>query len=211
MTSNYFLPLQPKPPQGSVLEQLQPPPQPVAPRLEVFLSHATIDTEHVETVRQQIEALGISVYLAEHDPKPGTPLSQKVEGAIERSDAVIVLITTNSVNSAYVQQEVGIAHRCRKLLVPIVEKGIDTRQLGILQGIEYLELDLEHPAETMAKMTASLQPLVFKQLTAMNVSVISVNQTTSLDPAMALLLIGLGLMVGILLFAAVSSQGNGSA
>ena len=34
--------------------------QPVIPRLEVFVSHATRDAEHVALVRQQIEALGIS-------------------------------------------------------------------------------------------------------------------------------------------------------
>lgn len=182
-------------------------PTPRSLGLEVFLSHATSDAEHVALVRQQIEALGISVYLAEHDPKPGTILADKVEAAIERSQAVVVLVTTNSLNSAYVQQEVGIAHRSRKPIVPIVEKGIDTRQLGILQGVEYLELDLAHPAETMAKMTASLQPLVLRQLAAMNASV-PVAQTTTPDAATALLLIGLGLILGLIIIAAMSSQGN---
>ncbi len=37
-------------------------------RIEVFVSHATKDEAHVALVRQQMEALGISVYLAEHDP-----------------------------------------------------------------------------------------------------------------------------------------------
>src|SRR5258708_3680685 len=62
--------------------------QPMAPRLEVFLSHATSDTEHVALVRRQIEALGIAVYLAEHDPKPGTVLAEKVREAIRRCHAV---------------------------------------------------------------------------------------------------------------------------
>lgn len=182
---------------------------PAAPPLEVFLSHATSDTKHVALVKRQIEALGITVYLAEHDPKPGTVVAQRVQDAIHRCHALVVLITTNSVNSAYVQQEVGIAHECDKPIVPIVEKGIDTRRLGILQGIEYLELDLEHPAETMAKMTASLQPLVLNQLVSMNVSV-SVMQSTTPDAATAFLLLGLGLIAGVILFSAISAQGNGN-
>ena len=48
------------------------------PRLELFLSHSTVDREHVELVSRQIEALGIDVYLAEHDPKPGTSIAHKV-------------------------------------------------------------------------------------------------------------------------------------
>jgi hypothetical protein len=188
----------------------EPPKQRQGPNLEVFLSHAGTDTEHVALVQRQIEALGISVYLAEHDPKPGTVVADKVEAAIERSQAVVVLITTNSVDSAYVQQEVRIAHRSRKPIVPIVEKGIDTRQLGILQGVEYLELDLAQPAETMAKMTASLQPLVLKQLEAMKVTA-PVPQTVGADAATALLLIGLGLILGLMVLTAISSQSSGSA
>ena len=80
-----------------------------APRLEVFLSHSTADLDHVILVSRQIEALGIDVYLAEHDPKPGTSIAQKVDEALKRSGAVVVLITTTSVNSAYVQQEIGLA------------------------------------------------------------------------------------------------------
>lgn len=174
-------------------------------RLEVFLSHATSDQTQVALVRQQIEALGISVYLAEHDPKPGTVLAEKVREAIRRSHAVVVLITTSSINSAYVQQEVGIAHECGKPLVPIIEKGIDTRQLGILQGLEYLELDPAHPAETMAKMTASLQPIVVSQLAAINLSV-SMTQVSMPDLPTSLVLIGLGAIIALLVVAAISSE-----
>ena len=177
------------------------------PRLEVFVSHATKDEAHVALVRQQMEALGISVYLAEHDPQPGTVLAEKVRAAIHRSHAVVVLITTASINSAYVQQEVGIAHECGKPIIPIVEKGIDTRQLGILQGVEYLELDLEAPAETMAKMTARLQPMVMKQL-SVNVNVLSISQPAKIDPATAFMLVGLGVLVGVLIAVALSESGG---
>jgi hypothetical protein len=177
------------------------------PRLEVFVSHATKDEAHVALVRQQMEALGISVYLAEHDPQPGKVLAEKVRTAIHRSHAVVVLITTASVSSAYVQQEIGIAHAWGKPIIPIVEKGIAVRQLGILQGVEYLELDMAAPAETLAKMTQRLQPMVLSQL-GLNVNVVSVS-TTSIDPATAFMLVGLGLIVGVLIAAALS-EGGGS-
>jgi len=74
------------------------------PRLGVFLSHATADAKHVALVSRQIEALGIDVYLAEHDPKPGTSIAHKVEEALKRCGAVVVLVTSTSLNSAYVQQ-----------------------------------------------------------------------------------------------------------
>ena len=176
-------------------------------RVEVFVSHATKDEAHVALVRQQMEALGISVYLAEHDPQPGTVLAEKVRAAIHRCQAVLVLITTASINSAYVQQEIGIAHECGKPIIPVVEKGIDVRQLGVLQGVEYIELDLEAPAETMAKMTASLQPMVLRQL-SVNLNVVSISQPVKLDAGTAFMLLGIGLIVGILIAAALSEGGG---
>lgn len=161
-------------------------------------------------VRSQAEALGISVYLAEHDVQPGAVLADKVDEAIRRCQAVIVLITTASLNSAFVQQEIGLARAYGKPLIPMVEKGTDTRQLGILAGIEYLDLDLdpEHQAETLAKMTAVLQRLVLSQIQT-RVSVVSITQNTGPDLATAFALVGLGLILGILIMAALSN-GNGA-
>jgi hypothetical protein len=159
MTGPFLLPEQPDPLPNSLLQQLQGQ-QFVPPRPKVFLSHATSDTEHVSLVKKQIEAMGITLYLAEHDPKAGTNLAQKVIDAIHRCQAVVVLITTASFNSAYVHQEVGIARESGKWVIPVIEKGVDTRNLGILQGVEHIELDLAQPAETMASITANLQPLM---------------------------------------------------
>jgi len=207
MSSTPFLPLDQRLGQFDLAralaaQRLQP------ARVEVFVSHATKDEAHVALVRQQMEALGISVYLAEHDPQPGTVLAEKVRAAIHRCQAVLVLITTASINSAYVQQEIGIAQECGKPIIPVVEKGIDVGQLGVLQGVEYIELDLEAPAETMAKMTASLQPMVLSQL-SVNLNVVSISQPVRLDAETAFMLLGIGLIVGVLL-AAVLSEGGGA-
>lgn len=154
-----------------------------------------------------VGSLGISVYLAEHDPQPGTVLAEKVRAAIHRCQAVLALITTASISSAYVQQEIGIAHECGKPIIPVVEKGIDVRQLGVFQGVEYIELDLEAPAETMTKMTACLQPMVLKQL-SVNLNVVSISQPVKLDAGTAFMLLGIGLIVGILIAVALSEGGG---
>jgi nucleoside 2-deoxyribosyltransferase len=148
-------------------------------------------------VQRQIEALGISVYLAEHDPKPGTSIAAKVVEALERCHAVVVLITTNSVNSAYVQQEVGIARAHGKPIVPIVDKSVDPSALGMLSEVERLELDVHQPAEAMAKMSASLQPLVLAQVSTTNVAMTIAPGTPDLGTVV--LLVGLGLLVGLLI------------
>lgn len=129
--------------------------------LEVFLSHATSDVQHTELVRRQIEALGARVYLAEHDPQPGTSLAEKVDAALQRAALVVVLVTSTSVNSNYVQQEIGAARAYRKPIIPIIDSRIAGKiDLGMLAGLEYLELDVSQPAEAMARITATLRSLV---------------------------------------------------
>lgn len=169
----------------------------VRPRLEVFLSHATADREHVTIVREQLEALGVGVYLAEHDPRPGTSIADKVTEALERCHVVVVLITKRGIDSTFVQNEVGIARAHRKPVVPIVDKDIDRSRLGILSEVECLELDVGNPAEAMARMTASLQPLVLAQVSTADVAV-TISPATP-DLGTVVLLVGLGLLVGLLI------------
>ena len=163
------------------------------PRLKVFLSHSTSDLEHVRLVRRQIEALGIDVYLAEHDPRPGTSIAAKVQAAIEDCHVVVVLITSTSINSAYVQQEVGIARAKYKPIVPIVDTSVDKARLGLLTEVEHLELDLNDPTLMLARVSATLQPLVLRQEASSSAAVaIAPNMP---DLGTALLLLGLGLLV----------------
>jgi TIR domain len=166
-------------------------------QLQVFLSHGTRDLQQVELVRRQIEALGINVYLAEHDPKPGTSIAAKVDEALQRCHVFVVLITANSSDSAYVQQEVGLARAYRKPIIPIVDKSVDASSLGILAEVERLELDLGAPAEALAKMSASLQPLVLAQVSRTDVTVRIAPGAPDLGTVV--LLVGLGLLVGLLI------------
>jgi hypothetical protein len=168
---------------------------PIMPHLEVFLSHSNTDKPHVELVARQIEALGIKVYLAEDNPEPGTILVDKVRAAIHRSKAFVVLVTTTSINSAYVMQEIGIAKDRGVPIIPIIEKGIDVRALGVLQGLDYLEYDPTEPAEAMAKIVQSLQPYVLRQI------------PTGADAGTTIMLVGVGLLLGFLLYAALSEGG----
>jgi hypothetical protein len=48
-------------------------------------------------------------YLAEHDAQPGRNLAKKVMDAIDASEAVVVLLSSNSVEAPYVHQEIGWA------------------------------------------------------------------------------------------------------
>jgi hypothetical protein len=95
-----------------------------------FLSHSMLDASEVEKLRETIAGLGVSVYLAENDPQPGVNLAAKVLAEIKASDAVVVLLAEGGASSPWVQQEIGAAMAAGKLIVPIVQAGIDVASPG---------------------------------------------------------------------------------
>lgn len=130
--------------------------------IQIFLSHNTRDRAWCEWLMGAAALQGIKPYLAEHDVQAGGILAEKVEAAIDASVAVVVLITDNSVNSQYVQQEIGYARKARKLIIPVVQKGITGEQLGMLQGVEYIAFDFASPHEGHAQLTAAMRRLAEK-------------------------------------------------
>jgi hypothetical protein len=113
--------------------------------LKVFISHSTKDFQIVAILQKYLESRGISVYIAEHDYKPGTPLSQKIINNLNDSDYFLVIYTKNGNESVYVNHEIGfwIKKRQYENFIPLVEKGLIPQ--GFLAGIEYINYDPSNP------------------------------------------------------------------
>lgn len=94
--------------------------------------------------------------------KSGERLDKKITNQIKSSDCVVVLLTQNGIRSNWVQQEIGIALN-NKPIIPIVEKGIDQRELAILQGIEYIEYDSLQYQQALTKLSTYIKKLKLKK------------------------------------------------
>lgn len=125
----------------------------------VFVSHSSRDEALVLALQDNAAGLGIEIYRAEHDLRPGHQLSTKIQREIERSHAVIVLLTTAAADSSYVQQEIGYALKARRQVIPLVERGLSPEKLAMLQGKEYIELDPDDPDAAMQKASIYLESL----------------------------------------------------
>ena len=125
----------------------------------VFLSHSEADADWVQWIAAKAKPLGINVYLHEHDPQPGTPVANKVKRAIAKSDALVVLLTHNSQNSSYVQQEIGYAEGRGKRVIPLVQPGVDQRSLAMLEGREYIPFDFRDLQKSFNTLLTYLQKL----------------------------------------------------
>lgn len=125
----------------------------------LFISHSNADAKVVEWIAAQVRALGVIPYLAEEDVRPGTLLAAKVRAEIDRSDAVLVLLTQNGASSKYVQQEIGAANQAGKPILAFVEAGAELGDLAMLAGVEYVVFDHMNLADSSAHVTRALTHL----------------------------------------------------
>jgi hypothetical protein len=127
--------------------------------IRIFLSHSSRDAAIVEPIRAQANSIEVDVYLHELHPQPGDTLSAKIMDAIRGSDALVVLVTTNTVASPYVNQEIGFALGQGLPVIPLVGPGVTPDQLAMLQGVEYVAFDPDQPHHALTHLTARLHAM----------------------------------------------------
>lgn len=119
---------------------------------EVFISHSnsTDDTSLLEKTIDSFGRCGIDTYVAERTPQPGYPLWQKIEAAIRRADAILILWTKAGSQAGDIREEIGIAIGAKrtKRIIPLVETDLTT--YGSLIGLEHVPLDIDKPLEALS-------------------------------------------------------------
>lgn len=111
---------------------------------QLFVSHKTDELSLLQGLVDELNEVGISVYIAERSPWPGLYLyDEKIIPAIAKSDCMLVLLTSVSASSPDVNQEIGIARSHNKPIVALVENGVQVK--GLLAGREVVLFDRYNP------------------------------------------------------------------
>lgn len=129
----------------------------------VFISHSTRDRGLVIALANLLTKFGAEVLVADWYLTPGEPLDKKVFSQIDRADCIVALLTGRGIRSPWVHQEIGYALKTGKSVIPLVEKGTDSKDLGALQGREYIEYDPEQPQEALIEGASYLKSLELKK------------------------------------------------
>jgi hypothetical protein len=129
----------------------------------VFISHSTRDRGLVIALANLSSKLGVEASVAEWYLTPGERLDKKVFTEIDQSDCTVVLLTKNGMRSNWIHQEIGYALKSNKPLIPLVEKGISSKELGSLEGKEYIEYDPWQPEEAMMRLSTYAKSLKLKK------------------------------------------------
>jgi len=129
----------------------------------VFISHSTRDRGLVITLANLLARFGVEVFVAEWYLTPGESLDKKVFAQIEKADCMVVLLTRNGVRSNWIQQEIGYALKANKPIIPLVEKGVEPKDLAALQGKEYIEYDPFQPQQALIRASTYVRSLKLKK------------------------------------------------
>lgn len=130
---------------------------------KVFLSHSTRDQGLVISLANLLSKFGVEISVAEWYLAPGERLDKKVLGLIDSADCVVVLLTRNGIRSNWVHQEIGYSLQRNKAVIPIVEKGIDQKDLAAFKGREYIEYDPYQPQQALNKLSTYVRALKLRK------------------------------------------------
>jgi hypothetical protein len=128
--------------------------------MRVFLSYSTPDEHSAKELRLRLSAAGFTVWDAQHDVLPGDNWAAEVARALERSDAMVVLISPESVESESVRRDLEYALGSKAFkgrLIPVVVR--PTKKVPwILRTLQHVELKKDLGRATKEITKALRQP-----------------------------------------------------
>ena len=138
--------------------------------MKAFISYNTRDYGMASLLRDELNKKSVECWMAPESIPGGDNYAQRIPWAIRNSDVFIVLVSAYSMESYWVQNEIGYAVKCRKTLVPI---HLDKSTLT--DAFTFMLLSCQ-VIETGGRITEAL-PEILKALTA----AVNENQTKVLS------------------------------
>ena len=116
----------------------------------VFVSYSTKDITDVDTLRSWLQLPETQVFVSQYVVAPGAPLAPTIQNAIRNCDLFVLLWSKNAAASEWVPQEIGIAHACKRPMLPLVlEAGISLP--GFIKDLRYVAA-YENPQQVMVNL-----------------------------------------------------------
>ena len=134
---------------------------------DVFLSHVKEDFDVVRPLAQGLERLGYSCWYYERDGVPGQSYLIHTGQAVEKSAAVLVVVSPTSIRSPQVTKEVVRGHETGKHFFPILRAISHTEFQN--QQPEWREAFGAATSLSLGGDAAELVPQIARGLKALNV------------------------------------------
>ncbi|HEY9651393.1 MAG TPA: TIR domain-containing protein, partial [Coleofasciculaceae cyanobacterium] len=108
---------------------------------QVFLSYADEDRDTMEKIRNSLRRESITVWTNRTDIQTGEAFDEAIQRGIEQADNLVFLLSPDSVNSTYCQQELDLALSLNKRIIPILVRKTEPNQVpSALCSLQYIDL-----------------------------------------------------------------------
>jgi len=108
---------------------------------QVFLSYADDDRATMEKIRNSLRRAGITVWTNRTDIKTGEVFAEAINRGIEQADNLVYLLSPDSINSTYCQQELDYASQLNKRIIPVLVRSTDpSQEPTVLRDLQYIDL-----------------------------------------------------------------------
>lgn len=109
----------------------------------VFISYDHTDGDFVELLHGKLEAAGFEIWVDNTGLKAGQDWRSGIDEAISASQAVILIMSPESLNSLYVTYEWAYALGCKKTLIPLMYRQANLHaRLSSLQYLDFTQRSL---------------------------------------------------------------------
>jgi hypothetical protein len=103
-----------------------------------FVSYSRVDSEFALQLAEHLKAAGANVWLDQLDIEPGIPWDSAIEEALLRSSHMLVILSTVSVTSDNVRDEVSYALSQQMKVIPVLYRECKVPfRLARLQHIDF--------------------------------------------------------------------------
>ena len=85
----------------------------------VFISHSSADRGLADDIRADLEARGVSCWIASRDVPPGANFGEAIIGAMERARVMVLVFSRNADRSEEIKKEIALAGQKDVVVIPL--------------------------------------------------------------------------------------------
>jgi len=135
--------------------------------MKIFIAYQSRDVKFVDMISTTLTRIGHEPVVVENTSLPGENITSKVLSALNQFDIFMPIITRNSINSQWLNQEIGYAIAKKStifqginisfdFILPIIEKSTSSNIKGFLVNIEGIGFERNNPELTIANVVQVL-------------------------------------------------------
>ena len=135
---------------------------------DVFISHVEEDAQIALAIARGLNSADYSTWCYEEDSDPGVSYLKQIGDAVERSQAVVLVISRESLGSDQVTREVEFSHERRKPFIPVLQ-GISHAQFQELRVSWRVALGTTSTIPIPAEGVSAILPRIVRGLQELGV------------------------------------------